>query len=309
MNKHESNIVIFSVMLCWAAAYVFVKSLPDELSDFGYIALVNGIAGIIMIAVFFPRLRLINKRNLLHGTILALIMMLVLIFEREGIDMLNPSAASVITSLDIVIVPLFMLFLGKLPSKNQVVAIALILTGILLTNGFSFSDYYLRGTLFMLGDCICMSLYTVVANRFCQNDDPIILVVSQIVIMAVISFVIWTVQEPGMIFRLDYTKEFLASLFVLAIFTKAYAYVLLMYGEAYADPVDVVIIFALEPVVTLLLAVFIPEGFGGVEESFSVMTLIGAVIIGIGAVIGQTDIKKLLERMRRLKGYARAADS
>ena len=304
MKKHESNIVIFSVMLCWAAAYVFIKSLPDELSDLGYLALMNGIAAIIMIPLFFPRFKHLNRSNILHGAMLALLMLLVLVFEKEGIERMNPSAASILTSLDIIIVPIFMLFLGKIPSKNQLAAVVLIFTGILITNGFSFENISFSGTLFLMGDCICMSLYTVAANRFCQDDDPILLAVNQIAIMAAISFVLWTIREPGMILRLDYTKELVSSLFVLAIFTKAYAYILLMYGEAYADPVDVVIIFALEPVVTFLLAVLIPEGFGGVEESFSFRTLTGAAIIGIGAVIGQTDIRELRERIRRLRGFA-----
>ena len=303
MHKSESNIIIFSVMLCWASAYVFIKSLPPELSDFGYLALMNGIAAILLVLCFFGRLRkMLNKKNIIHGTVLAVLMMLVLIFEKEGIDRLKPSSASLLTSLDVVIVPVFMLFLRKLPSKQQIVRIAIILVGVFITNGVSINDFPIAGTLFMLLDCICMSLYTVVSNIYAREDDAILLAVNQIVVMAVISMIIWQIESPGMIFKLDYNRSFLSSIFVLAIFTKAFAYIMLMYGEKYGDPVDVVIIFAFEPVVTLFFEIFIPQSFGGVEESFSLTSLIGALVIMSG-----TFGEYIMIRVQRLK--ARRAGS
>ncbi len=302
MKKHESNLVIFSVMLCWAAAYVFIKSLPEELSDFGYLALMNGIAALVLVLFFFPRFKKLNKSNIVHGVILGALMMLVLLFEKEGIERLTSSSASILTALDIVIVPLFLLFFHKKPTKNQLIAIFFILAGVLFTNGLSLKDFPIAGTLFMLGDTVCMSLYTIVANKYCREDDSILLAINQIVFMAVASMIIWCVLEPGMIFKLEYTSTFITSIVILALFTKAYAYIMLMYGEEYGDPVDIVIIFALEPVVTLFLAVFIPEGFGGVEEEFSVMTLIGALFIAVGAIVAEVDVKSII---MRLKGGAK----
>ncbi|MCR4840659.1 MAG: DMT family transporter [Lachnospiraceae bacterium] len=296
MKKTETNIVLFSVMLCWASAYVFMKSLPDELSNFGYLALMNGLAGIIMAACFHKKLRFINKSNLKHSFILAVIMMLVLIFEKEGVDRLSPSSASILSSLDIVFVPLFMIFIFRYPSRQQIVGAAVILIGILITNGITMSGFPLTGSLFMLGDCICMSGYTIVSNRFCREDDPIILAVFQIIIMAIISMIAWTIESPGMIFRLTYTRSFLSSVFVLAIFTKAFAYIMLMYGEKYSNPVDVVLIFALEPVVTFVLSLIVPESFGGVAVKFSMYAFVGALVIVIGTIIANLDLDSAKDR-------------
>jgi len=309
LKKHESNLVVLSVMLCWASAYVFIKGLPPELSDFGYLALMNGIAALILIVIFAKRFRYLNKSNIKHGVILGLLMMLVLMFEKAGVDRLTASSASILTSLDILIVPTLMLiFYRRRPPRKQMVAIGFILAGIISTNGLSLKDFPIVGTLFMLGDCICMSLYTVVANKFCKKDDAILLAVNQIVTMAIVAMILWTIEEPGMIFRLHYTPALASSLFVLALFTKAYSYIILMYGQAYADPVDVVIIFALEPVATMLLAVLIPSAFGGVEESFSITTMLGAFLIAIGAVIGEVDIKRLIKRFRGGARFAKTKD-
>ncbi len=297
MKKHESSLVVLSVMLCWASAYVFIKGLPPELSDFGYLALMNGIAALILIVIFARRFRFLNKSNIRHGIVLGLLMMLVLMFEKAGVDRLKASSASMLTSLDILIVPTLMLIIyRRRPPKKQMAAIAFILAGVICTNGFSLKDFPIVGTLFMLGDCVCMSIYTIVANKYCKKDDAILLAVNQIVVMAVAGMILWNIEEPGMVFKLHYTPSLASSLFVLALFTKAYSYIILMYGQAYADPVDVVIIFALEPVATMLLAVFIPSAFGGVEESFSFTTLVGSILIAIGAVVGEVDLKRFVKR-------------
>lgn len=298
MRKFENNILIFSVMLCWASAYVFIKGLPEELSDFGYLALMNSIAALILLAMFGKRMAGMKQKTLLHSLALAALMTLVLLFEKEGIERLAPASASVLTSLDIVVVPLFMILLKKYPTRAQVIGIVFILAGVLINNGVGLGDFPLAGTLFMLGDCICMSVYTVVSNRFCQEDDPITLAVVQLLFMGVIGMIAWNIESPGMIFRLHYTRSFLSSLFVLAIFTKAYAYIMLMFGEKYGDPVDVVLIFALEPVATLFLSIVIPERFGGVEENFQLHVLIGCAIIVIGSCIANLDWKVIAERLK-----------
>ncbi|MCR5127953.1 MAG: DMT family transporter [Lachnospiraceae bacterium] len=298
MRKFENNILLFSVMLCWASAYVFIKSLPEDLSDFGYLALMNSIAALILFLMFGKRLVKAKKKTFLHGLVLAALMTMVLLCEKEGIERLAPASASILSSLDIVFVPVLMLFLRKFPSKAQVIGIVFILAGVFVSNGVTLRDFPMAGSLFMLGDCLCMSFYTVVSNRYCQEDDPIVLAVVQLAFMGLIAMIAWNIESPGMIFRLEYTRSFLSALFVLAIFSKAFAYIMLMYGEKYGDPINVVLIFALEPVVTLILSVTIPESFGGVEETFRMTALIGAILIVIGSSIANLDWQLIADRVR-----------
>jgi drug/metabolite transporter (DMT)-like permease len=90
--------------------------------------------------------------------------------------------------------------------------------------------------------------------------------------------VLWCVEEPATFASVNYTNELLSSIFILAFFTKAYAYAALMFGQKYTDSMSVAIIASTEPVVTLLIAVLIPAAFGTGEKfsgaSFKVMTLI-----------------------------------
>ena len=63
---------------------------------------------------------------------------------------------------------------------------------------------------------------------------------------------------------------------------------MLMYSEKYCDAITVTVIAATEPVVTLALALLIP-GASGNKELFSASSLLGAVMITIGAVVAGTD--------------------
>jgi hypothetical protein len=53
MTSTETKIVLFSITLCWASSYIFIKNLPPTLSPFAYMTLTSGLAGIIFIIVFF----------------------------------------------------------------------------------------------------------------------------------------------------------------------------------------------------------------------------------------------------------------
>jgi len=89
----------------------------------------------------------------------------------------------------------------------------------------------------------------------------------------------------------NYTKELLSSIFILAFFTKAYAYIILMFSQKYSNPISVTIISSTEPVVTLMLAILIPAAFGA-KESLNIFSLLGALAIALGAVVAGSSFIK-----------------
>jgi hypothetical protein len=54
MTRTESNIVLFSITLCWAASYIFIKNIPDSISTFAYMTMTTGVASIILCEPSFP---------------------------------------------------------------------------------------------------------------------------------------------------------------------------------------------------------------------------------------------------------------
>ncbi|UNC93489.1 DMT family transporter [Candidatus Contubernalis alkaliaceticus] len=288
MTRTESHIVLLSITLCWASSYIFIKNLPSALSPLAYMTLTSGIASIIFVIVFFKKLREFKVKLLMHSAIMAVLVCGNLIFERLGIAEIPASTASFVASLNIVFVPLLLLMLKRKPTKNNLLGIALILIGLTLTSGVNprfFSD---PGVLFMVTACIFMSVYIIIVDNFTKKFDPLLLGVGQMFLTAIIAFVLWSIEEPGTFFTLDYTNEMLANIFLLAFFARAYAYIMLMYAQKYANPISVTVIASTEPVVTLVLAMLIPNAFG-LTESFTLIKLYGAGFIVAGAICAGTN--------------------
>ena len=143
----------------------------------------------------------------------------------------------------------------------------------------------------MLIGCLCSSVYILSADRFTKRENPLLIGVVQMIFTALFGFILWIFEEPTTFMSVNYTKELLSSIFILAFFTKAYAYIILMFSQKYSNPMSVTIISSTEPVVTLMLAVLIPVAFGS-KESLSIFSLLGALAITFGAIVAGTSFIK-----------------
>lgn len=288
MTRKENNIVLFSITLCWAASYVFIKSLPPDLSSYAYLTLTTGTASVVLVIVFAKQLKKLNLRILGQGFLMSLLMTGNLLAEKAGIDQLPSSNASFISSLNILFVPLLLLMLHRYPTRNNMLGIPIILFGLALTSGFELRGFLNTGTFYMIVACLFMAVYTISADYFTKSTDPLLLGVTQMCFTAIIGFLLWLMEEPQTFASIEYTRELLSSVFILAFFAKAYAYIMLMYSQRYTSPVSVTIIASTEPIVTLILALLIPASFGA-KEVFHLESLLGAMFIMAGAIVAGTN--------------------
>jgi len=196
--------------------------------------------------------------------ITSIILSITLVFEQKGVATIPASQASFVASLTIVIVPVLLLFFRKKPSKNNILGIVLILCGLAFTSGIRLGEPLDIGVSYMLAACLTTSIYTIAIDRFTKDSDPLLLGIGQMFFSAIF------------------------GIFLLAFFAKAYAYIMLMYSQKYANPINVTVIAATEPIITLLLASLIPSTFGSTEH-FSMLKLAGAFLIAIGAICAGTN--------------------
>lgn len=284
MTKKENNIVLLSVTLCWASAYIFIKDLPANLSTYAYVAITTGIAGIIMLIAFYKSLANLNVKTLLRGLILSVLITGTMIFEKMGLSYISSSTAGLVYSLNIVIVPFILIFFKKKPTRNNILGILIIIAGLLVSTGKTAGGNSIAGYIYMLASCSLMSFYTVISSEFTKKSDPLLLSVLQNCFSAIIGFVLWFAEDPATFSNITWTRQMLSSIFILAFFSKAYAYIMLLYAQKHSDAISVTVISATEPVITLALALLIPNSQGQ-TESFSVKALLGSLIIVIGAVV------------------------
>ena len=258
MSKTENNILLFSITLCWAASYVFIKELPADLSTFGYLTMTCGIAAILLTVVFWKKFKGLRPSAVGKSALLSLLLTLNLLFDKLGIDQLPSSTASVLAATSILIVPILLIAMKKMPTPNNLAGALVIMAGILVTSGFQTESLFCMGALFMFLSAVASSVYTIAVDKVTKEEDPLVLGILQMWISCIFSYILWFIEDPGTFANVDYSNEMLSSIFILAFFAKAYAYVALMYSQKYSDPIRVTIIASTEPVVTLVLAVLIP---------------------------------------------------
>ena len=288
MTKKETIIVLFSITLCWSSSYIFIKDLSSSFSAYAYLTLTSGIAGIGLAIAFRNLFKKLDKKTLFYGSILAFLIAGNIIFEKMALDRLPASAVSAIAAMNIVIVPLILICRRRFPSRNNIAGIAIIILGLAISGHLHMQGGDISGIIYNLLSCLMMSLYTVFAADYTKEADPLLLTVLQLCVTAVIGLLFWVVRDPGSFKTINWSLETFSYIVIIAFFSKAYAYVMLMYSEKYCDAITVTIIAATDPIVTLVLAVLIPSTLGA-TELFSTRSLLGAIIIAVGAIVAGTS--------------------
>lgn len=298
MTKKECNIILFSITLCWSSSYLFIKSLPEELSSYGYMAITTGMAGIAMMLMCIKQLHKIQMAMIGKSLCLALLLCGNLLTGKLGLMYMPSSMASFLSSLNIVMVPILLILGKKFPKKNQLLGMGIILLGILATNDFRMQSLNNMGTGWMLLACLLASVYTIMADKFTKEENPLLMSALQMIMCGAISFILWYLEDPGAVFRLSYQPQTISSLLVLTLFSKVYAYIMLMYAQKYANPMDVTVIASTEPVVTLILAVLLPEAYGA-GEAVRFGAFGGSMLIALGAVVAGITFNGLFSNQKK----------
>lgn len=300
MTRTESNIVLFSITLCWASSYIFIKNIPSTVSTFAYMTMTAGVASIILAFIFFRKLTKFNRQTLVHSMILAVILCSNSVFEKLGLSSIPASSAAFVASLNVVFVPLLLLMFRKAVSLNNAVGIVLILGGVALTSGIKPGESLNSGFIVMMLATLCMSIYIIAVDNFSKKDDSLLLGMGQMFFTFLIAFVLWFIEEPRTFMTVEYTNSILANIFLLAFFSKAYAYIMLVYTQKYASPVSVTIIAATEPVVTMVLALLIPKAFGCTEILTTTKMIGGSLILG-GSIFAGSDFLSKIKFKRKVR--------
>ena len=288
MTKKETVIVLFSITLCWSSSYIFIKDLSSAFNAYAYLTLTSGVAGIVLAVLFHRLLKKLDKKTLISGSVLALLIAGNILFEKLALDNLPASAVSALASMNIIIVPLILICRRQFPSRNVVTGIAIILVGLGISGHLQVQGAGLKGILYVFLSCLMMSLYTVFAADYTQESNPLVLTVLQLCVTALIGLVLWLITDPGSFTTINWSLETISYIVIIAFFSKAYAYAMLMFSEKYCSPVTVTIIAATDPIVTLALAILIPSTQGN-TELFSSKSLMGACIIALGAIVAGTN--------------------
>jgi len=182
-----ANILLILTTLLWGTSFIITKNLTQEVPVFLYL----GIRFSIAILGFIPyliRIKRMNKKILLFGTLTGLLYYFAIVFQTLGIQTTTAGKAAFITGLNTIMVP-FITWLGlKKALKRRVwfaVTISTIGMVFLLLEGES---GIIIGDFLVLLCAILYALFIVLNDKYVRLVDVYLYSMVQLMVISVLSF-------------------------------------------------------------------------------------------------------------------------
>lgn len=273
--------------LIWGSTFIIFKDAMNGLPPLFILALRYLVATVILSAVFFKKLRLINKTYLWQGAVLGVFLAAAYIFQTYGLQGTTPGKNAFLTAVYCVLVPFVSwAFFGGRPDRFNFLAAATCLAGI----GFVSLDGDLSvmpGDWLTLVGGVFFALHIAFVARFNSDKDAVTLTLVQFFTAGVIcgagSLCFETL--PSSVPPAAWTE-----IIYLAVCGTAVAMLLQNVGQKYVSSSSAAIILSLEALFGVLFSVI----FG--YENLSVKLVIGFALIFFAIITSETKWKFVRRR-------------
>ena len=276
--------------LIWGSTFIIFKDAMNGLPPLFILAFRYLVATVILSAVFFKKLRLINKTYLWQGAVLGVFLAAAYIFQTYGLQGTTPGKNAFLTAVYCVLVPFVSwAFFGGRPDRFNFLAAATCLAGI----GFVSLDGDLSvmpGDWLTLVGGVFFALHIAFVARFNSDKDAVTLTLVQFFTAGVIcgagSLCFETL--PSSVPPAAWTE--IIYLVYLAVCGTAVAMLLQNVGQKYVSSSSAAIILSLEALFGVLFSVI----FG--YENLSVKLVIGFALIFFAIITSETKWKFVRRR-------------
>jgi drug/metabolite transporter (DMT)-like permease len=292
MNKQDGKGIkalsvagLIITTIIWGSAFVVMKNSVDIISPTYLLALRFTIASIALVAVFFKRLKLVNKTEILCGSLLGVFLFVSYLLQTYGVKYTTASKNAFITTLYVIIVPfLHWFFNKKRPSVNNIGAAVIAVFGLALIS--------LEGDLSInIGDLLTLfcglffAFHIVFVDRYTNHHDPVRLTVIQMVVAAILSWVLAPIMEGTQDFTVI-NGSMLVGLLYLGIFSTMICFLLQNVGQKHLSPNTTSIILSFEAVFGLVFSVIF------LEEEVTPKLMAGCILLFSSVILSEYQRKK-----------------
>ena len=267
-----ANLLLIITTILWGTSFIITKNLTQEVPVFLYL----GIRFSIAILGFIPyliRIKRMNKKILLFGTLTGLLYYFAIVFQTLGIQTTTAGKAAFITGLSTIMVP-FITWLGFRKAIKKRVWLAVIISTIgmvfLLLEGES---GIIIGDLLVLVCAVLYALFIVLNDKYVRIVDVYLYSMIQLIVISVLSF--------GGSFLLNETYDlmsvslpfWLIFLYMGLVVTTG-TFIFQNWSQQHQGPTQTAIIFALEPVFAVIFASFVLG-----SETMTIYGWIGCLLV------------------------------
>jgi len=274
-NLHTRGILLLLVTtLIWGTTFPVIKQIMVSVSPMALVAVRFLLAAL----VFTPWLRQVNLQLLRDGMLLGSAYLASFVTLTIGMETISADRAAFVLSLNIILVPLFGLFLGQRLQAIAVVAAGVAITGIGIMSweggGLSLGD------LWVFGSALSYAVYILLLETATLKHPPLALTAIQLAFVAEAS-VLWA--APEIMAQLPAIAAHWGQLMYLGLIVTATTTIAQAIAQRWVSAHETALIYTLEPV---FAAVF---SFWLLGEQLSRRGLAGAGLILAAMVLSQSQ--------------------
>lgn len=288
-KKFRGNILLLITSIIWGSAFVAQVVGMDHIGPFAFNAVRNLIASLFLL-ILIPFLnqsgqkkKISSDKNLLYGGIACgIILFIASSLQQIGLQYTTASKAGFITTLYIVIVPLFTLFLGKKVGLKLWLCVLIAGIGFYL---LTVTDQLTieKGDLLIFLCAIVFSLHIIVIDYFSPKVDGVKMSCIQFLIVGVINTICMLSFES---FSLESILQAAVPILYTGILSSGIGYTFQIIAQKDTDPTIASLILSLESVFALLAGVWL------LSDPVNSKQLWGCALIFAAIVIAQLPQRK-----------------
>lgn len=281
------QLLLLLATLAWGTSFFILKETISKVNELYVLALRFLSSGILLSLIFFSKIKKADKKTLLHGFILGVILVFAYVIQTRGLYFTTPSRNAFLTSAYCVMVPFIAWLLNKnAPKIYNVLAAVLCIVGIGLV---AFSGEKETGSNILLGDgltlvgAIFYALQIIFIAKYQERgDDTGVLLTFEVLTVGVVCSILSLIFElPKGVSGYVLNLEQILKIGYLALACTLGAQMAQIFGQKFTTENQASLILSLEAVFGTLFSVILGD------EKMTVGLVVGFVIIFIAMMINE----------------------
>lgn len=288
-NKRAvAEAALFLAAFFWGLSFIFQRQAMAFMTPFAYLGMRFTLGALLLLPFAIRRLRrnmalspeprLLLKRSLLGGLGAGTLVCAASALQQYGIIWTTVAKTGFITSLYVVLVPVFLFFFGRKVSIGEGVGAALALIGLFLLS-FNESMSLSLGDSLVLAGAVIWALHVIYLGWVSPRMDSFVLGTGQALSCGLLGLVIMFLR--GETPSVDMIVAAIPSLLGGSLLSVTFGFTLQIYGQRHASPVATGIILQTEAV---FAAVF---GWLLLNEGMTGRMILGALVMLAGIIASQ----------------------
>ena len=283
--KYQGELTLLTVAIIWGSGFVASDLAVGSFTAFQVLGLRFALSAILLALLSIPHLKRMDRRTLLYGVVLGIILYVAFLFQTVGLVYTTPSKNAFLTSVNVIIVPFIGWLLYKRPiDRYGTVGAFLAIIGVGLIS-FNLDLSVNVGDLLTLLCALSFAFHIFYTGDFLNRGaEPVALTVMQLstagVLGGVVALITTGLQVGDVKGGTSLLTSFLAVIY-LAIFSTTLAFLMQTLGQKYANATRAAVILATESVFGTLFAAWL------LKDHLTTRAIVGSVLVFAAILIAE----------------------